>query len=212
MLPSFYRADGHLSPASGTWALRRTRWHLKCAGASRRPCERVTTTSSMPASLVGNTKEQYRLEHADAPVARAEGQPPWNLHKKGRARRPLLSIGRKGWLSPIQDRIYIRLIDIGQGTEGAGFLGRRLCQNTLHPDHVVPTAELQRAFVETACMFEAQASMEKAACCRHIFIGGIAMGDACFHIEYVLQQQQLCQRFVHATTQAAASQIFTNVN
>lgn len=196
MLPSFYRADGHLSPVNGTWALRRTRWHLECAGASRRPCERVTTTLSMPTP----------------PVVRAKGQPPWNLHEKGRTRRPLLSIGRKGWLSPIQDRIYIRLIDIGQGTEGAGFLGRRLCQNTLHPDHVVPTAELQRAFVETACMFEAQASMEKAACCRHIFIGGIAMGDACFHIEYVLQQQQLCQRFVHATTQAAASQIFTNVN
>lgn len=76
MLPSFYRADGHLSPVNGTWALRRTRWRLECAGASHRPRERATIASSMPASLVGNTKEQYRLEHADAPVARAEGQPP----------------------------------------------------------------------------------------------------------------------------------------
>ena len=65
MLPLFYRADGHLSPASGKWAPRRTRWHLECAGASHRPRERVTATLSMPAPLVGNTKEQYRLEHAD---------------------------------------------------------------------------------------------------------------------------------------------------
>lgn len=212
MLPSFYRADGHLSPASGKWTLRRMRWHLECADAPHRPRERVTTTLSMPTPLAGPTKEQYHLEHAGTSRCSCGRSTALELAQKGRTRRPLLSIGRKGWLGPIQDRVYIRLIDIGQGTERTGFLGRRLRQNTLHPDHVVPTAELQRAFVETACMFETQASMEKAACCRHVFIGRFAMGDACFHIEYVLQQQQLCQRFVHATTQAAASQIFTNVN
>ena len=100
MLPSFYRADGHLSPVNGTWALRRTRWHLECAGASHRPLERATTTLSMPAPLVGNTKEQYHLEHADAPVARAEGQPPWNLHKKGRTRRPFAIDRKEGVVKP----------------------------------------------------------------------------------------------------------------
>lgn len=65
MLPSFYRADGHLSPVNGTWVLSRTRWHLECTGASHRPRERATIASSMPASLVGNTKEQYHLVHAN---------------------------------------------------------------------------------------------------------------------------------------------------
>lgn len=64
MLPSFYRADGHLSPASGKWTLRRMRWHLECADAPHRPRERVTTTLSMPTPLAGPTKEQYHLEHA----------------------------------------------------------------------------------------------------------------------------------------------------
>ena len=74
------------------------------------------------------------------------------------------------------------------------------------------SARVERAFVETTCMLEAQAGVEKAACCGHIFISGIAMSDARFHIEYVLQQKQLSQRFVHTTTQSAASQVFANIN
>lgn len=88
MLPSFYRADGHLSPASGKWApssnalASQVRWRL--ASALR--------------------KSDHNLEHARTSRCSRERSTALELaQKKGRTRRPLLSIGQKGWLGPIQD-------------------------------------------------------------------------------------------------------------
>lgn len=120
MLPSFYRADGHLSPASGKWALRRTRWHLECAGASRRPCERVTTTSSMPASLVGNTKEQYHPEHADTSRCLCEGSTALELAQK-RPRKAAFTIDRKEGVVKPYSRSNLYKADRYRARDGRGW-------------------------------------------------------------------------------------------
>ncbi len=61
-------------------------------------------------------------------------------------------------------------------------------------------------------MFEAQARMEQAACGGHVLVGRIAVRDARFHVEDVLQQQQLRKRFVQAAAQAAVAQVLADVD